>query len=39
MTTVWVETDTPWAVAGLENEQPDFIIADLADWLARVAGG
>ncbi len=36
MTTVWVETDTPWAVADRENQRPDFIVDDLADWLGRV---
>ncbi len=39
MTTVWVETHTPWAVADRENQRPDFIVGDLADWLMEVAGG
>ena len=39
MTTVWVETDTPWAVADRENQRPDFIVGDRPDRLMQVGGG
>jgi putative hydrolase of the HAD superfamily len=36
MKTVWVQTDRPWAEAGVEATNPDFTTDNLSKWLAEV---
>jgi putative hydrolase of the HAD superfamily len=37
MTTVWVETDRPWATAGVDMVAADYTTDDLAGFLERVS--
>ena len=36
MTTVWVRTDTQWAVEGSEGDHIDHVVDDLAAWLGAL---